>query len=218
MTISTFFPDADPESDSVDGGASRIDMNTPWAGIHDGVGTSSNSNSSEWSTGYLTGTTNTWVSIRRFIVLFDTASLSTDTISSAVVEFTANFKDDDFTDTLALVASTPNGTSSIIDTDYIDLGTTRFDTDMAIAGITTDSSTFNTFTLNAAGLAAIDDAGVSKFGILGGNDLDDTEPGWVDRKQTRVDINTADLSESQGPRLVVTQADAGFAHSQAAIF
>ena len=181
LVVDQFYPDPHTESTSVDGLVFRHDVDETWATIRGGAGTGAIDDSASttyvgWST---SGTSNQFAVIRRAIFLFDTSSLpDANTISASTLSVFGTNKQDTNSDTpaLALVASNPASNTALVGADYSTLGTTRFAPDISYASYST--SAYNTFSLNASGLAAITKTGVSKFGLRSDNDLDNAAPTW----------------------------------------
>ena len=209
MTVSTFYPDADVETDTVDGWAEHVG-DAVWDTIHDGAGTGSND---AHSVNFLdlcsTSTTNQWERMIRNFYLFDTSSIPDgDAIDSATFEQVFTASQDDFTSSISLVTTTPNANDDLVNGDYTQVGTTKQATDVTIAGLTVDSSTYNAMTLNATGLGNISKTGITKFGTRHLADLSDTEPTWASSSCSKASSASADevLAGDKRPKLVVTHS------------
>jgi len=210
-TTTTFFPDPDVESTSVDGELQNSTGNETWATKHDDtVATSASDNGALMSFFVLTadlGTVN-WNNMLRSVFLFDTSSLPDgDTIDSATFQFVAAGKGDALYDlSMAFVTSAPASNTALVVGDYDSLGGTRQATDLNVTSVTADNSTYNTMTLNSTGLGNIDKTGVSKFGGRCDADADDSEPATIndDDDAMNVDVRGADeAGTSKDPKLVV---------------
>ena len=214
MTVTTFFPDAHVETTSVDGQTQRAGVNEIYATIRGGAGTGSTDTGSTQTVAISTSTTTDQYDIlRRGILLFDTASLPDgDTIDSATFELVVTSKLEQLSpaDSVSLVESTPASNTGLIDADYGQTGTTKQATDLTIASLTADSSTFNVWTLNATGEASIDATGVTKFGLRLASDADNNEPTWGSSDTTQFLWATAEeiLAGDKRPKLVVTHSAA----------
>jgi len=171
-TTTTFRPAAGTNS-PVDGSVGN--SGTVYATVHDA------------GTGATATPTNTAVSaehdkqgtdfiIERIITLFDTSSLGTDTIDSAVYSLEGNAKNDTLSDSARVVTSNPASNSDIVTSDYDfnDFGTTALAPDKTVASWST--SAFNDYTLNATGEATIDKGGITKIGLRMVLDVNDTSP------------------------------------------
>jgi len=209
-TISTFFPDADVESTSVDGEAARTTVDQTFADIRSGAGNASLPSASE-IIAQLTAntTTNHFKRLRRMIFLFDTSALpDSDAIDSATMDFVATLSTNTYSETafVALVTSTPASNTNIVDADYAQLGTVDQATDLNVASVTADSSTYNLFTLNSTGLGNISKTSITKFGMRLAFDADNSSPTWGSNHDAKTHVATAEevLSGDKRPRLVVT--------------
>jgi hypothetical protein len=207
---STFNPDADPESTSVDGRCSRTVLADPaeaWATIIAGAGNSGSATSAGASGDsfiFRAGTNNnTWYILGRSIFLFDSSSLTASaTISGAIfsINGTAKANDASNTPTINVYSSNPASNTAIADADHNTIGSTAFSTAKAYADMNTAG--YNDFTLNATGLAAISKTGITKFGTREATyDVGTTQPLWGG--DTKLTVNYAD-NGSNKPKLVVT--------------
>lgn len=170
-----FYPDEHIEVSSVDGNVFRsltAGNGTAWTALRNGAGTGS-SDTTALDVGMLIRSGqagNEWRQISRSIYLFDTNSLDdTIIITPSTLSLYAGSKGDNIsiTPNMNLYASTPNTNTALIDSDYGQIDTTEFATTITFAGMT--DTAYNDFTLNASGLAAIDVAGISKFGMRNAN-------------------------------------------------
>ena len=216
-TTSTFYPDADPESTSVDGWVFRAAANESWNTIRTtttGTGSSDNNNFVNFQVALSndSGGTN-WRNMRRIIVLFDTSALpDTDTISSATLSLYASLVSAaNWGQSIAINTSNPASNTAIADGDYDygDFGTTDLATRVLGSNITVDQ--YNDFALNASGLANITKTGVSKFGLRYSGDVDNAEPsnsaGQKDDTNAFLHADTAGTASD--PKLVVVHSAAG---------
>lgn len=139
-----------------------------------------------------------WSDLWRSIFLFDTSSLSGATVSSADFKLYINSANDttiEDNQTVALVSSLPASNSNIANGDYDSLGTTRFATDIGVDLLT--GAAYNTFSLNATGIVAIDTSGISKFGLRLGCDADGASPTWGTNKNIFVKGTFADAGSNE---------------------
>ena len=208
-TVSTFYPDASVETTSVDGEAGRTGVDQTWTDIRTGAGNSSDDSSATGRVDIHTHaiTNPNWADFRRFFTLFDTSSLDDGTIiSAAVEEFVVTSRINNFTDSLSLITTTPASNTAVVNADYSQVGTTKQATDLTVAGLTVDSATYNTFTLNTPNDGKVSKTSITRFGIRSTFDNDNTPPAWVADNYTEVVIATAEevLAGDKRPRLVVT--------------
>ena len=207
MTTTIFNPDAHTESTSVDGDCQRGSVSETFSTIRAGAGTSATDSAVFMKViTNSTGTTDRYDTMQRAIVLFDTSALGdADTIASATLEFVLAQLEDPFGgDALSMVTSTPASDTAVASGDYAQTGTTKQAADLALSGLTSDSATFNAFTLNATGLGNISKTGISKFAIRTANDIAGSNS-WSSSDRIFVKIASAEetLSSDKRPKLVV---------------
>ncbi len=213
-TTDTFFPDADPETTTVDG---EVNKRGPldWTSIRTATtGFSANPTGENASVGIQTDSTQ-WFQFYRFIALFDTSAIpDTDTINSATLSlFGAASPNDGFSQSVVIIDSNPASNTDLVADDYFRLGnllggtaTKQSDTAIPITG-GWSSGAYNDFPLNATGLGNISKTGVSKFGSVVSGDQSNTEPGFIANAVSQAFIKTADtLGTTQDPKLVVVHS------------
>lgn len=209
-TTSTFYPDADPESTSVDGYCQDTTL-ASWA---DKVaGTADNVNDAN-TTMYLVHfdssfVTNNWSSLIRGIALFDTSAIGdTDTIDSATLSFYGSSKNDQSTyaPDVNIYSSNPASNISLVTGDFTTLGSTPFSTAITYAGFSTTG--YNDFALNASGIANISKTGVSKFGTRNASyDVANTSPNWTaDAGAALIAYSADQTGTANDPKLVVVHS------------
>jgi hypothetical protein len=173
LTVSdsaTFYPDAHPESTSVNGIAYQwTTTGDTWANIRNGAGNGhyDEDTNRNFISAYSYTTSNVWQLIVRGIFLFDTSSLPDGAnISAATLSLYGSAKSDPANWDIGakVYSSNPASNTDIVNADYATLGTTAF----CNTGILVDSwstAGYNDFALNASGIAAISKTGISKFGM-----------------------------------------------------
>jgi len=209
MTVTAFYPDKDTESTSVDGMGISADNNQTWATKRGEAGTTANDSGDLMHVRTeCTYNAPEWRNWSRVIVLFDISSLAGATVSAVSLGLVSSGKDDDYTDGIAIVSSAPASNTAIVGGDYDSLGTTRYATDITIANINSDSATYNVWTLNSTGIAAVDGAsgGIVKLGMRTTFDNDDNEPDPVAGHKSLLTIHSAEESQEgeKRPTLTVT--------------
>ena len=211
LTVTTVYPDADPESTSVDGIVEIFDgAGQDWADIQ-GAATGTNALPSATTisaTIDADSITDKWDGIQRSAILFDTSAIGdTDTLDSAVLSVWPNSTLNDFTSNLDLVTSNPASNTDLVAADYDQFGTTLQATSIAISAITTGQ--YNDFTLNATGESNVDFTGVSKFGLRISQDTANTEPTWSANAKSQVIMQSAENSNGadNAPKLAVTHSE-----------
>lgn len=207
-TTSTFHPDADTESTSVDGFAARVVSSESWSTIRGGNGTEGeDSKSLDWPAVTLTSASSVgYTTIRRSFFLFDTSAIGDDdTIDDATFSIYVTAKTNSWTSgvtSFSLVDSSPASNTAIASSDYQGALATLQASAKSISGVTT--SAYNDFTLNATGTGNVNKTGVSKFGLRIENDRADSEPTFSGGKTANINVAFADTSgTSTDPKLVV---------------
>ena len=205
------YPDANPESTSVDGITRRESVNETWSTIRSGAGTNALPSNVDGSISIGSSlTTNQFRELRREVVLFDTSALTADaTISSAIMSIKANDKTDNLTlgdgFKLVVVSSTPASNTNLVAADFniANWGSTEFSQRIARSGFTVGS--FSNFTINATGLSNISKTSITKFGIRdAGYDIDNVQPTWVIDTFSQINWDAADTAgTTSDPKLVI---------------
>ena len=215
-TVSTFYPDPNVESTSVDGMVEQDSTAADFTAIRNAAGTLSRDNSADDTAARLESSNINadgfrWRAIRRGIYLFDTSAIDdADSIDSATLSLSGFAKSDALSATpdINIYSSAPASNTALAAGDYDSLGTTAFSTTITYASF--DATNYNDFALNASGLAAITKTGVSKFGSRNANyDVADVDPPYVAVSNSSLDVDTADTSgTTSDPKLVVTHTAA----------
>jgi len=210
-----FYPDAHPESTSVDGRVYHSYdefTGTSWSTIIAAAGTASGDSQSGAFCFHLladnVATTNRWRSLTRSIFLFDTSSIEDSaTISSVVFSIWGYQKEDNLgmTPDLNVYSSAPASNTALAAGDFDSLGTTAFcDTAITYSGFSI--SGYNDLTFNSSGLASISKIGVTKLGCRNANcDVSGTTPAWIRSAYSQLACYYADDGAGyRDPKLVVT--------------
>lgn len=202
---STFYPDANVETTTVDGYVRKNDSND-WAttrGAADGTAAvDDGTNSLCW-----VGGNGSVYDLIRWFNLFNTGPTigDSDTISSATYSMYIT----GVTETLAsgsvnVFTCTPASNTAIVTADYDQVASVAQATARIISGLST--SAYNDWTLNATGLSSISKTGVTKFALRNSYDYNNTDPG-ISGGYSRIDGIGADTSgTTQDPKLVVVHA------------
>ena len=212
----TYYPDADPESTTVDGqGAPYSAGGSDWGTLRSAAGAaallSSTGTTAVLGGIYTHSTTDKFVAIYRSAILFDISGLvSGATISGNVLSFYGSSKNSDAgTPTLGIVSSSPASNTALAATDFniANMGTTEYVTRATYAGWST--SGYNDLTLNSSGNTFVNSAqsgdGIVKFGGRTAWDIDNSAPSWVGNKGATMQAYMADeTGTSKDPKLTVT--------------
>lgn len=210
-TITTFTPNAHPESTSVDGWVAEYDAGgLTWATIRGGSGSHVSDNTFAMSANIQAdAATDRWQQLMRAIMLFDTSSLLDDkAISGATLTLYGRVGLDDLgiSPSLNIYSSNPASNVEVVAGDFNSLGTTPLAT--AIAHSSWNQSGANIFTLNADGLAVISKTGITKLGTRLVCDATNSEPAWsAGQDQSSFNFYGAEPSASKNwgpPELRVT--------------
>jgi len=222
-TTSTFYPNADAESTSVDGTARRNGITDQgFTALRAGTGNTSVDAVADYLTVQISSlsTTDFWTTIGRSFFLFDTSAIPDgDTISSATLSLygsTAPTNDSTLlnaTDRVVhVVAATTASNTAIANSDFegTNGNTTSFGSkDPGSDFSSWSTSSYNDFTLNASGIANISATGVSKFGTRFEADrADSLTSSWQASKNALIWNYFADQTgTANDPKLVVVHAD-----------
>jgi hypothetical protein len=215
-TTSTFYPDPDAETTTCDGYAARVNVGggngQAWADLRGGAGTdTADSSTNTLLTKLIADTTeNQWLQLYRGHTGFDTSSINTDVISSAVLSLqkSANDSQSGIGGSNNLVASSPASNTGLATSDYGNIsGTTSWGAvnyaDIAAAGSYTD------MTLNATGLSNINKTGVTNIGHRQSNDMNNSAPSWSSLVVDEWYVEYAEAeATNEDPKLVVEHAAA----------
>jgi len=173
-TTVVFYPNAHPETTSVDGATYDVNNNLTWSALIAEPGNfSTDATSEDWMIYILASTTsNQWARLERPIMLFDTSSLPDDAI---IYEVTFSVRGGPTKSTFGtnlpnvnVYTSNPASNTALEVGDFDSLGSTALcDTAVTYSGWNTNG--YNNFVLNAAGIAAISKTGITKLGLRNAN-------------------------------------------------
>ena len=216
---STFYPDPNVESSTVDGYQYRYDWAGNWSDDREHTDAITTLDATAWAQictlyngrdyGYGSQYEEMWFIFREWY-LFDTSGITDTHVVSATVltlfgqEFAINDEGSDITlsggalaSNTAIVAGDYNGMTALNSpTEFA----SRFDVG------TWDNTGTNDITFNADGRAAINLTGVTTIHGRGSQDVDGSEPGWAN-SFTQIHCFMADQAgTTKDPKLVVTHA------------
>lgn len=113
--------------------------------------------------------------IHRGFLPFDTSSLPDDAVITAATLYCyVTQKYSVSAGSCCLVAGTPASNTALVDDDFDQVGTTELASRKTYSGLTT--SAYNSWALNADGLAAISKTGYTRFAFRTAKDLDNSAP------------------------------------------
>lgn len=197
-TVSTFYPDASPETSSVDGYTYKSGGGT-YASVHD----ASNADDATDNGTSQTLRNNTSFEVLRMIFVFDTSSIpDTDTIDSAVASFYPSAAGSSAnSESVSLVEATTASNTALAVGDYDGYGTTKLASDITMASWSTGA--YKDFTLNGTGIALISKTGTTKLGLRTSGDVSNTAPTGANTAGVYFADQTGTTND---PKLVVTHS------------
>lgn len=210
----TFYPDAHPETSSVDGETEEYTgvagTGVIWATIRgaDGNGHQDVGTENLPCRIFADTVSERWREIRRGIYLFYTEGLPDDCIiSAATISLRGLSKTDgvNITNDVNIYSSAPAANNDLVDGDYNSLGEIAY-CDTPIIHANWDTAGYNEFAFNATGIAAISKTGVSKFGTRNAtHDAANSPPTWASGDSAYFTCYSADQGNTIfDPKLVVT--------------
>ena len=213
FTVSTFYPDPDPESTTIDGNIGRTGVNQTFADIRSGAGVTVD-DSSEGNGIYLgsTGTTDQYSDLYRWINLYDTSSIPDgDTVTAAQVDWFGRARGTGLGSlSTSVTGSTPASNTSLATSDYGNVSDTRYATDIS----SWNTSGYNTLNFNATGISNVSKTGITKLAQRFANDVDNSAPTWASSTASNNSLYAAERTgTSEDPKLTVTHDSAGVSPS-----
>lgn len=202
-TTDIFYPNGNPETESVDGYIAS--PGSTWPAIHDLlVGDSASDSTADLYTEASYLSPNFY--INRSIVTFYTEPLPDSEITSAKISLwpTTVIDDDaDGQDYISIVTSTGASATAVTVNDFGSLGTVKQSADVSLNGLATGA--YVDWTFNATGISNISKTGLSRFGYIEGHDLENIPITGGTNKQNALYVSAADLAgTTQDPKLTVT--------------
>ena len=218
MPVTTFRPDAHPETSSVDG---HTRYNTPelsWSLLRVAAGTSAFDSSTGARVQFSADNTETnkWTNLNHGFLLFDISSLSTeDVFPSATIRLAGNTKFNTVggLPSIVIVSSNPANNTSLVAADQTTLGTTPLSNVIFYDDFADND--WNDFELNQAGkdvlTAAVAGDGIARFGVRESTyDRLGIPPPWGSLNQVIMEWLTADDGVTFAPQLVISHGEPGF--------
>lgn len=202
----TGYPDADPETDTVDGQAGYESTQLTWANLRAQTGTNA----------YPSAVTNYSIQIRggpsannfdrlvRGIYLFETSSLGGVNITSAELSLYCPGKQDNLSTTpsINVYTSDPASNNNLVGSDFSTLGDVALSDTIEYGDISVGA--YNEFELNEDGIEAINKEGITKLGVRDVEyDVGGTIPNWVYGGWSYIQIYGSEKGEGYQPTLVI---------------
>lgn len=153
-----------------------------------------------------------WKVLSRALLLFDTSAIPNDDI---VVTATLSLYGSGKADNLNIVpdvnvySSNPDSNTGLTGTDFATLGSTPF-CNTPITYVNWDTDGWNDFILNATGIAAISKTGITKLGLRNANyDVAGVTPAWSDTLNSYFSFVSADTAgdPTRIPKLTINHTD-----------
>lgn len=166
-TTSTFYPNASPESTSVDGRAEESTATSSWATLIGGAGDGADDSAAQENVVIWGDNGTSYTKLTRAAYLFDTSAIpDTDTISAATmsVQIYAKAIAGTPTPTYNVYASNPASNTAVVAGDFDSFGSTAY-SDAPVTYASISIVVFTNWALNATGIAAIDKAGITKLAV-----------------------------------------------------
>jgi len=204
-----FYPDAHPETTTVDGHTRAAGYYLGWAALVGADGVGFNDNAQTFDVGFgSTIYTNYWGYLHRPTLLYDLSSLPPGTtIVAAKLSFYLKEKFNNFTfqPAVAVYESYPDSNTALVPADYQHF----YDTILSDKINFTDLSTTekNSLTLNALGISKLVPGEIAKLALRETNyDAPNLDPGWENDKDFYLHIWSADKGDPYKPALELTLA------------
>ena len=214
MSTLVVYPDPNVEVTSVDGYAQRQVAGDSWSDLHNGAGTSASDLASFGVAISIAADATAYLTLRRPFFLFDTSSIgSGQAVSACTLQIwcSGHVDNDDYTPTYNVYSSSPASNTAIVSSDYANVGTTAYASDVTQSTISSIEPGYATWTFTATGIAAIAMTGISKFCLRNNYDATNTDPGKGGRNGTcNITIRWAEQAGTDNdPVLTVTYAPPG---------
>jgi len=216
-TTSTFYPDAD-QSSSQDGWVVYqygSGSGVAWATLRNNVtGSGTGGEENPFSFMWMLSDSNSpnWRTIGRSLFGFDISSIGDDTIDSATLSLYGDYKKDDLdaTPDVNVYSVAPVSNTSMSTDDYDAFGITAYSTAITYANY--DTTDYNDFVLNAAGITYLEselaDDGIANMGTRNANhDVANSAPVHISSKQSQFNCYfSEEAGTTKDPKLVVVHS------------
>ena len=213
-TTTTVYPDADVETNTVDGWVFDNTTNQIWADKRAAAGDSFGDSGAFNNTPLLQRNgADDYSNLWRSVFLFDTDAIGTDSISAATLSLYGSNFNATLGGDITIVLSNPTSNTALATADYEITAhwtmTQQNTTDIAVASW---ANAYNDFALNATGIGNINKTGITKFGAVTSWDRTNTAPG-AGVGYDYVGTQYADTTgTSQDPKLVIEHTASSYSH------
>ena len=188
----------------IDGQLRQFSGATTWSGVRDGAGTLANNTVATTAVTIFYFNTG-WLYFDRSGMGVDSSSIpASDTITNIDVDLyiVAN-NVDSFGVSVNITPFSPANEGNFVGTDYDAFTDTKLTTDVAISSLTTGA--YNTFSLNAAGIAHTNKSGNTMYYVRFAADIDDAEPAASGTQSSTLTFSAADQTgTTQDPTVTFT--------------
>jgi hypothetical protein len=216
LTTSTFYPDPNPETTSVDGYVIRNNL-AGCVGFSTLRGDNGNDAQSDLTAfaSFLgndygepdCGSPN-WNGMSRSIFLFDSSAIpDTDTISSATFSAWGDLSENMYSQTADLVQSTVASNTNLVNSDFQGtVNDTTLQSDTQIGLGSWNAAGYNDYALNATGIGNVSKTSVTKLGIRLSADRTNSAPSWASGRSSVYGATAEYTGTGRDPKLVVVHA------------
>lgn len=214
-TESTFYPDPNVETTSVDGTAARIPAQEAFADLRGGNGTASEDSQTVTDGIYISAgaTTDLYDYMSRMFFFFDSSAIPDgDTVDSAIYSvITDTSGDSGLGGNVRLVDGILASNTAVANADYQGsvTGTTlQSDGNPTYASLDA-ASAFRDWTLNATGNSNVSKTSITKFALRSEFDRANSAPTWSSAASSLINATLADTAGTgSDPKLVVQHSEA----------
>lgn len=202
----TAYPDANPETTTVDGRFYTYTLST-WQLTHDASASDGADDNLASAQSLYAKDNDTGPSrqINRAMYLFDTSALpdgaSVSAATLSIYEIAAGNQSDALGQDIHICSSTPASNTALTTADFDQFGSTSFGS--KDQGTWADDA-YNEISLNATGLAAISKTGITKFGMRYSSDINNSRPGPSTNYSYITNYFADQTGTTNDPKLVVT--------------
>ncbi len=218
MPVTTFRPDAHPETSSVDGHTRRAQVTESWSVLRAGTGTTAWDDTATDVVRFRAKQvpdTDLWSDLNRGFLLFDISSLSPeDVFLSTTIRLAGQSKFNTLggLPSIVIVSSNPASNTALVTADQTTLGTEALSNVILYDDYL--GNDWNEFTLNQAGkdvlTAAVAGDGIARFGVRESTyDRLGIPPPWGALNQVIMEWIAADNGVTFAPQLVISHGEPG---------
>jgi len=207
----TFYPDAHPESTSVDGLVGTYNRYEYWANILTKAGNAAYDavfavTCTSFKSADISGGSQYWAQLYRGIFLFDTSSLDDGiTITGASLSLYGYAKEDNLETNIDvnIYTSSPVSDTGLVAADFGSLGSTPL-CDTPITYANWSLTGYNDFVFNNDGITVISKTGITYLGTRSAtHDAGGVEPNFMDESRSMLQCYSADYVSPTKPQVMI---------------